>query len=151
MPHTPDQQDLFDRHLETAMRTVPDAFREMLDAVTIIVLDRPTPEMLDELRRDGLLDNEDGTESDGSDLCGLHTGTPLTDRSIDDPAHVSLPDQIHLFREGIINLVKEDFGLDWGDDGFEAELAEEIRITLLHEVGHHFGLDEDDLERLGYA
>lgn len=149
MPLTPEQQGLFDKLLEEAMECVPDSFREMLDQVSIVVLDRPTPEMIEQLRKDGLLANEDGAESDGSDLCGLHTGTSLTERSVQDS--MVLPDQIHLFREGIVNLVKEDFGLSWGDPGFEDELYEEIRITLLHEVGHHFGLDEDDLERLGYA
>jgi predicted Zn-dependent protease with MMP-like domain len=149
MTLTKDQQDRFDAILDDAMRTVPPKFRELLDAVTIIVLDRPTPEMMDDLRRDGLLTNEDGTESDGSDLCGLHTGTSLTERSIEDGP--VLPDQIHIFREGIVNLVREDFGFTWDASEFEEELYEEIRITLLHEVGHHFGLDEDDLERLGYA
>jgi predicted Zn-dependent protease with MMP-like domain len=149
MTLTPAQQKKFDELLEKAMRTVPRDFRRMLDQVHIIVIDSPTPEMIEELRADGLLENEDGTESDGSDLCGLHSGTALTDRSVEDGP--VLPDQIHLFREGIIRLVEEDFGLTWGDDGFEEELYEEARITLLHEVGHHFGLDEDDLDRLGYA
>jgi predicted Zn-dependent protease with MMP-like domain len=149
MPLTKEQQDRFDELLEEAMAAVPEGFRDMVDAVSIVVLDHPTPAMLEDLRKDGLLANEDGTESDGSDLCGLHTGTALTERSVQDS--MVLPDQIHLFREGIINLVKEDFGLSWGEPEFEEELYEEIRITLLHEVGHHFGLDEEDLERLGYA
>jgi predicted Zn-dependent protease with MMP-like domain len=149
MTLTKEQQDVFDRLLEKAMKSVPRGFRKMVNAVSIIVIDRPTPDMMEELRRDGLLENVDGTESDGSDLCGLHTGTALTERSVEDGP--VLPDQIHLFREGITNLVVEDFGLNWGDEGFEEELYEEIRITLLHEVGHHFGLDEDQLDRLGYA
>lgn len=149
MPLTKQQQDTFDELLEEAMACVPEGFRDMLDAVSIVVLDRPTPEMIKDLRADGLLANEDGTESDGSDLCGLHTGTARTERSVEDS--MVLPDQVHLFREGIVGLVGEDFDLGWGDDGFEDELYEEIRITLLHEIGHHFGLDEDDLERLGYA
>ena len=52
-----------------------------------------------------------------------------------------------LFRGPIIRLA------GWRgrrDDQATAELAEQIRITLLHEIGHHFGLDEDDLARLGY-
>lgn len=149
MTMTKEQQDRFDALLEEAMACVPEGFREMLDSVSIAVLDRPTPEMVEQLRREGLLMNDDGTESDGSDLCGLHSGTSLTERSVQDS--FVLPDQIHLFREGIVSLVREDFGLGWEDEGFEEELYEEIRITLLHEVGHHFGLEEDDLEELGYA
>ncbi len=129
------------------MACVPAGFRDMLDSVSIAVLDRPTPAMIAELRKDGLLLNEDGTESDGSDLCGLHTGTALTERSVQDS--FVLPDQIHLFREGIASLVTEDFDLTWGDDGFEEELYEEIRITLLHEVGHHFGLKRTTLRASG--
>lgn len=143
------QQQTFDTLLDEVMETIPPRYRELLDQVSVIVLDRPTPEMVEDLRRDGLLTNEDGTESDGSDVCGLHSGTAITERSVEDS--FVLPDQIHLFREGIVLLVKEDFGLAWGDDGFEDELYEEIRITLLHELGHHFGLDEGDLDDLGYA
>ena len=40
---------------------------------------------------------------------------------------------------------------DWGDSDADERLYEEIRITVLHEIGHHFGLDEDDLDELGYA
>ena len=65
----------------------------------------------------------------------------------------SLPDVITLFREGILAQAgdwdpHEVDGRPWGGD---ACVREEIRITLLHEMGHHFGLGEDDLERLGYG
>jgi predicted Zn-dependent protease with MMP-like domain len=60
---------------------------------------------------------------------------------------------VHIFREGIIDMAG---GWEEGEDehgayGGEERIREEIRITILHELGHHFGLDEDDLERLGYA
>ena len=149
MPLTQDQQDRFDALLEEAMETFPNRFQEMLGEVSLVVMDGPTEEMVEQLRKDGVLTNEDGTVSDGSDLCGLHTGRALTDRSVQDSAE--LPDQIHIFREGIVKLVEEDFELTWDEPGFEEELYEEIRITVLHEVGHHFGLDEVDLDELGYA
>jgi predicted Zn-dependent protease with MMP-like domain len=65
-----------------------------------------------------------------------------------------MPEVITLFREGILD---EAGGWDeWTDeDGSElggaARIRREIRVTLLHEIGHHFGLGEEDLERLGYA
>ena len=70
-------------------------------------------------------------------LCGLHSGTPLTERSLDQLDE--LPETIHLYREGILAHA----------DGWD-RVREEIRITVLHEIGHHFGLDEDDLAELGY-
>jgi len=143
------ERDRFDAILEDVIASLPPGIHALLDELSVVVLDLPTPEMLKELRADGLLQNEDGTESDGSDLCGLHTGVGLPERSIDDGG--MLPDQIHLFRIGIIDLALEERGLDWENPEAEQEVYEEIRVTLLHEIGHHFGLDEDDLEELGYA
>ena len=54
-----------------------------------------------------------------------------------------LPSQIHIYRLGI---VREAGG--WSNTD---EIREQIRITILHEVGHEMGLDEDDLDELGYA
>ena len=62
-------------------------------------------------------------------------------------------DTIHLFRRGIIEEAGgwepwlDDEGIEWGGAD---RVLEEIRITLLHEIGHHFGLEEDDLTALGY-
>ncbi len=158
-------QDRFDRILEGVIHALPVRIRALLDEISLVVMDQPPPELLDELRHDGLLRNDDGTESDGSDLCGLHTGSGLIDRTIDDTG--LLPDQVHLFRDGIVSLALED---DEPEDEETNEAAdgslnnppvweacdddlveEEIRITLLHEIGHHFGLEEEDLDDLGYA
>jgi predicted Zn-dependent protease with MMP-like domain len=73
---------------------------------------------------------------DDPDLYGLYEGVPLPERG--DMAG-ALPDRITIFRLPL----EEDF-----DD--DAELEEEIRITVLHELGHYFGLDEDRLSELGY-
>jgi predicted Zn-dependent protease with MMP-like domain len=77
----------------------------------------------------------------------LHDGVPLTERSIEDGA--MLPEQIMLFRGPILRLAGCG-ELPWSDAQQE-ELQREVHITLLHEIGHHFGLDEDDLERVGYG
>ncbi len=57
-----------------------------------------------------------------------------------------MPPQIHIFRDGIV-----EFAGGWHQKYAEDEIYEETRITLLHEIGHHFGLDEDDLTELGYG
>lgn len=155
---SPRARDHFDSLLEDAIESLPRGVRALLEEVTVVALDRPTVEMVEQLRREGTL--EPG--SDGRDLCGLHTGTAITQRSVESEGG-RLPDQVHLFREGIVSLAlstEEEEG-DWreweravaeGRSGeMDEEVYEEIRITLLHEIGHHFGLDEEDLDELGYA
>lgn len=73
------------------------------------------------------------------DLFGLYLGIPLTER---DSGYAGvLPDKIAIYRVPL----EEEFGHD-------AELLEEeIRVTVLHELGHHFGLDEDRLDELGWS
>jgi len=75
---------------------------------------------------------------DDADLFGLYEGVPLPERS--DWAG-QLPDRIRIFRRPL-----ED---EFGDD--PAVLEDEIRITVLHELAHYFGIDEDRLDELGYA
>lgn len=72
------------------------------------------------------------------DLYGLYDGVPLTERSSDDAYG---PDRIYVFRRPLT----EDFGHD------PKELAHEVRVTLLHELAHHFGIDDARLEQLGWA
>lgn len=142
------QRARFDQLLEDVLDTLPERIRDLIEEVPVIVLDEPTPDMIRSLKADGVI----APDEHGLDLCGLHTGIGLTDRSIEDPAGwgslagQGSPEQIHLFRRGIADLAG---GFD--DPNADDHLYEEIRITLLHELGHHFGLDEDDLDNLGYA
>jgi predicted Zn-dependent protease with MMP-like domain len=72
------------------------------------------------------------------DLFGLYEGVPLPERG--DWAG-ELPDRIRIFRRPLVE--------EFGDD--PAALEDEIRITVLHELAHYFGIDEDRLDELGYA
>jgi len=119
------------------IESLPQKFRDYLDEVPVVVLDEPTPEML----RDLGIDPADPEALD--EMCGLHTGIAMTERSV---ADADLPTVIHLFRRGIVALAG-----GWDADNADDEIYEEVRTTLLHEIGHHFGLDEDDLDQLGYA
>jgi predicted Zn-dependent protease with MMP-like domain len=74
---------------------------------------------------------------DDPDLFGLYEGIPLTERSSQDSGH--LPDRITIYR-----LPLEESFHD------PVELEDEIRITVLHELAHYFGIDEDRLIELGY-
>jgi predicted Zn-dependent protease with MMP-like domain len=137
---TKGEQDKFDRLIDKVLRELPLAVRELFDEAPIIIEDRPSKDLLEELE----LDPDDDT------LCGLYTGTPMVERSVDDSPRS--PDCIHIFREGILQQAGgwEPDEEDGEPIGGEDAITHEIRITILHELGHHFGLDEEDLERMGY-
>jgi predicted Zn-dependent protease with MMP-like domain len=135
---TDEERQRFDQLVEQAIEALPPRVRELLDEVPVVVLDEPDTDLLKDLQ----LQLESGADP-GEELCGLHTGTSLTERSIEFSGE--LPTTIHLFRRGIISL-----GGGWEIEDAEAIIYDEIVTTLLHEIGHHFGLDEDDLAELGY-
>jgi predicted Zn-dependent protease with MMP-like domain len=116
----------FDAMVQDAIASLPERFRVALEVVRVEVRDRPSL---------GQLKSVDLDESDL--LLGLYEGTPLTERSVTGGSE--LPDVIYLFRED-----HED-----ATDSPE-QMREEVRVTLLHELGHYFGFDEEELERLGF-
>ncbi len=133
---------MFDAMLEQVLALLPPRLHELLEEAPLVVEDRPSAQVLREF----------GLGHDDRSLCGLYTGVPLTERSVSGPA--APPESVQIFREGIVmqaggwEPTQSDTGQRYGGD--EA-VANEIRITLLHEIGHHFGLDEDDLTALGYG
>lgn len=139
---TPDLRDRFDQLLEDALSSLPPSFREVIEEIPVIAVDRPDAKLIAELKRDAVIP-PDAPEAD-DELLGLHSGVAITDRSVEQSA--ALPGQIHIFREGIVAHAG-----GWEQEFADDEIYEEIRITLLHEIGHHFGLDEDDLDDLGYG
>lgn len=140
MISTRDRQ-VFDGILEEVIGGLPGQLHALLEEVPLIVEDEPGAALLMDVMG----------EAGAGDLCGLHWGTALTDRSVEMAAQV--PDRMMLFRGPIMRLSGyHGGGIDAkrGGRGL-AELRRQVRITLLHEMGHHFGLDEDDLAALGYA
>jgi predicted Zn-dependent protease with MMP-like domain len=97
-------------------------------------LDSLPPHIAGALRNVAVVVEEENAED--PDLYGLYEGVPLPERG--DMAG-SLPDRIAIYRKPL----EEDF-----DD--PADLREEIRVTVLHELAHYFGLDEDRIAELGY-
>lgn len=143
------ERERFDALLQDVIDGLPPKIHALMDEVPLVVLDRPTDEMIKDLVRDGVI--EEGC--DPTELCGLHSGVAITERSIEDPGgwgawghDSSGPEEIHIFREGIVSIAG-----GWGEEFADENIYEEIRITILHEIGHHFGLDEDDLDELGYG
>jgi predicted Zn-dependent protease with MMP-like domain len=125
-------REYFDNHLEKVLAVLPSAAVRLLDEVPLVVEDHPAREVMQKL----------GVRYRGQ-LCGLYTGIPLNRRSIGHSGILS--DVIHLFREGVLGLATDRYGRI-----YEAELRKQIRITILHELGHHHGLTEEELVELGY-
>lgn len=114
----------FERLVSAALAGIPRRFRSALNNIAIVIEDEPSPELLEEM------------EIDPPDtLLGLYQGTPLTER------HWGygnvLPDRILLFQGP---LERE------ADDGNDVVVA--IGETLIHEVGHYFGLSEDEIQEI---
>jgi predicted Zn-dependent protease with MMP-like domain len=117
----------FGELVEAALAEVPGEFADYLEEVSIEVRDRPS---FDQMRSVGT--------RQGSLLLGLYLGRPRTQRSVEDSG--AMPDIIYIFQESI-ELVSRS----------EQELVEQVRKTVLHEIGHHFGMSEQDLDELGYG
>jgi predicted Zn-dependent protease with MMP-like domain len=119
-------RDDFSRALREALSELPPMFHDALANVAVVVEEWPPKELLDELEIP-----PDDT------LYGFYHGVPLPERSVQDSG--LLPDVISLYRGPLVE--------DFPDRG---ELCRQIRITVLHEIGHYFGMDEEELSRLGY-
>lgn len=116
----------FRQLVSQAIASLPPLVMDRLTNVEVVVKDQPTHEEL-------AVAGTDPTET----LFGLYAGIPLTERSTS--YGMVLPDKITLYQQSI----EEDCRT-------KREIQEQIRTTLLHEIGHHFGLSEDDLEKAGY-
>ena len=110
---------------EAAWRRLPQQFRAFCDNVVIRVEDFPTDEVLRDL----------GLESP-FDLLGLFQGVSLIQRSVSDPA--GMPNMIYLYRRPILDY--------WAEH--DETLGHLVTHVLVHEIGHHFGLSDDDMERI---
>lgn len=119
----------FERLVQQALDRLPPEFQHHLENVSVVIAEEPERELLEAMGYDP--DDPEDT------LFGLYEGVPLTERRHDD---VLLPDQITIFRRPL---------LAWAET--EEEVVDEVRVTVLHEIGHFFGLDEDRLDELGYA
>ncbi len=106
---------------------LPKQFRQRLSNIEIVVEERPAEELL----------LAEGLDPRHDTLYGLYQGVPLPDRSEFYPP--ILPDKITIFSEPLLR--------DFADP---EKLREQIRLTVLHEIAHYFGMDEDEIDKLGY-
>lgn len=117
-------REAFERLVADALATIPRRFRDAMTNLAIVVEDDPSPDLLDDM----------GIEPPDT-LLGLYQGTPLTERAWD--YGNTLPDRILLFQGP---LERESEGED--------DLVVAIGETLIHEIGHYFGLSEEEIEEI---
>ncbi|MGA2759364.1 MAG: metallopeptidase family protein [Candidatus Cybelea sp.] len=119
-------QDLTRREFELvvgeALESLPRRFADLVENVVIAVEEEPTDEDLDSI------EDDDGDESE---LLGIYRGVALTERTHDMPL---LPDEIAIFR-GPINRIASS----------REEAVQEVRETVIHELGHYFGLHDEEM------
>ncbi len=116
----------FSRRVEHALRELPVDVRPWLDNVAVVVEDEPAPQ------------GPAGSSGEPEELFGLYQGIPRSQRY--GGYSLVVPDRISVYRGPLLRAF-----------GTGPDLDDQIRITVLHELGHHLGLDEDELERMGLA
>ena len=107
-----------------AMDSLPDDLAELIDNVEVVVEDEPPPDALARLPR-------------GVTLFGLYHGIPLTRRAQYEGA---LPDKISIYRGPIERFARTP-----------QAIKEQVRVTVIHEIAHHFGIDDERLHELGWG
>jgi predicted Zn-dependent protease with MMP-like domain len=109
----------FEEVVRGVIDELPEEFRPALENLAIVVVDEPDPRDI----------NSPEYEHGEGELLGLYYGTPLTERG---SGHSGLPDRIEIYRGPILRSFHSI-----------EEIVTEIRRTLIHELGHHMGLDDD--------
>lgn len=116
----------FEALVAQALDDLPEPFASHLDNVQVVVADRPS---VDQLRSVDV--------AHGATLLGLYEGIPQTQRGMG--YTFVLPDKITIFREPIVDICSD-----------ETEIREQVTITVIHEIAHHFGIDDERLHELGW-
>lgn len=112
----------FEGVVSEALKSLPKRFADLIENVVITIEDEPTNDDLESIEGDADHDSE---------LLGIYRGVALTERTHGMPL---VPDEIAVFR-GPINRVT----------GTRHEAVQEVRETVIHELGHYFGLDDDQM------
>ncbi len=124
---SPVDKDDLRKEVASVLDKLPRQFRKRLHNLEVVIEERPGEELF----------LEAGLDPEQDTLYGLYQGIPLPDRSSLYPP--ILPDKITIFSEPLLR--------DFPDP---AKLREQIRMTVLHEIAHYFGFDDDEIDKLGY-
>jgi predicted Zn-dependent protease with MMP-like domain len=109
----------------------------MMATLVVAELDLLPDDMIDGIENVGFV-TQDRPDDGSLRLLGLYTGIAITRR--EGYGHGELPDRIVLYREPLLRISRD---LD--------ELKDNIHVTLLHEIGHYYGLDDEELQKLGWG
>jgi predicted Zn-dependent protease with MMP-like domain len=129
----------FEGAVADGLDTIPPELAAAMRNVVVLVADEPSEEQLASVREPGAPADAADDDRAGETLLGLYEGTPLTERDGWWDAG-SLPDRITLFKGPLLRMCED-----------ADELAEEVAVTVVHEVAHHFGIDDDRLHELGWG
>lgn len=113
----------FERLVQAALDELPEQFAARLENVAVVVEDEPDPEDLEEMGFD--------PDDDADELLGLYQGVPLTER---DAAYAGPPDRVVIYAGPILRTCRT-----------AREVVREVKKTVIHELGHHFGLTDDTM------
>lgn len=122
-PYTPITPARFERLVEEALESIPEELWELMENVAVMIEDWPSQRQMRAARI-----------GRGHTLLGLYEGVPLTERTHN--YGLVAPDKITIFRGPILRVCRR---------GDEDEVRDQVRRTVLHEVAHHFGIDDDRL------
>ena len=117
------ERERFEQLARDALENLPQEFAHKMENVVVVVEDLPTRS---QIRGSGL-------------LLGLYEGVPLSKRGAHYGAYPVAPDKISLFQKNIERVSRGDH-----------EITEKIKEVLIHEIAHHFGMDEKEIRDAGY-
>ena len=113
----------FERLVQQALEDLPEEFAAQLENVAVVVEEEPDAMILEEMGFD--------PEEEADELFGLYQGTPLIER---DTGYADVPDRIVIYMGPILRSCRSAH-----------EVVREIRNTVIHEIGHHFGLSDEEM------
>ncbi|MCL4509562.1 MAG: metallopeptidase family protein [Bacteroidetes bacterium] len=122
------EREKFEMLVEKAFEELPPEFKSRLENIHVVVENLP-----DEL------DLQKARIGNGYMLLGLYSGVPLSRRGADYGVYPVLPDRIKLFKENIERYCRDD-----------KDIEAKIREVLIHEVGHYFGMTDEEIRKAGY-
>lgn len=121
----------FEGAIQDALDAMPEEFLDELENVVIMAQDEP---------EDWQLETGEGIVTEDGDLLGLYDGVNIYDRGDSYGAFGDYPDAITIFKGPHERL-----------GGTKAQVLEEVRKTVVHEIGHYFGMNEEQLDAMGYG
>jgi predicted Zn-dependent protease with MMP-like domain len=134
----PTNRDYFDQQVEWVLARLPQSILRLLKEVPLHVEDQPSKRLLKELKI-----------KDADELCGFFSGVPKGEGNVIRTmlgSDLPILTSITVFRRGVIAASRDE----WGKVR-RSELREQIRITILHELAHLHGMDDEEIDEIGYG